>query len=305
MSIATARTRRRKLLLIGLDGVPADALFTQHRSRMPNVSALLETGVRGAMRTTDPPISIPAWPVMFTGFDPGTLGFYGFRHRLNHSYTQTYVPRSTLLGFPSLFTLLSDRGRRVGVIGMPPGYPPPKVNGFYISDFLTPPGSTDTTFPPELRAEIDARFGTYEFDVPFRAQERGALFAQLVEMTRRRWEAAQALYTREPWDLFAIHEIGTDRLHHAYWKFINPSHPKFERGNPFEHVAEEYFAQLDRWIGRVVSEIDADTVVAIVETMKLMNSVHAGTAGRVARICVDNGEFAALGSTLILIEPEP
>jgi acetyl-CoA carboxylase biotin carboxyl carrier protein len=47
-----------------------------------------------------------------------------------------------------------------------------------------------------------------------------------------------------------------------------------------------------------------DTVVAIVETMKLMNSVHAGTAGRVARICLDNGGFAALGTTLILIEPE-
>jgi biotin carboxyl carrier protein len=37
--------------------------------------------------------------------------------------------------------------------------------------------------------------------------------------------------------------------------------------------------------------------------MKLMNSVHAGTTGRVARICVDNGEFAPLGATLMLIEP--
>ena len=46
-----------------------------------------------------------------------------------------------------------------------------------------------------------------------------------------------------------------------------------------------------------------DTVVAIVETMKLMNSVHAGTTGRVARICVDNGDFAPLGTTLMLIEP--
>jgi biotin carboxyl carrier protein len=34
-----------------------------------------------------------------------------------------------------------------------------------------------------------------------------------------------------------------------------------------------------------------------------MNSVHAGTTGRVARICVDNGEFAPLGTTLMLIEP--
>jgi acetyl-CoA carboxylase biotin carboxyl carrier protein len=50
--------------------------------------------------------------------------------------------------------------------------------------------------------------------------------------------------------------------------------------------------------------VGADTVVAIIETMKLMNSVPAGTPGRVARICLDNGEFAPLGSTLLLIEPD-
>ena len=51
--------------------------------------------------------------------------------------------------------------------------------------------------------------------------------------------------------------------------------------------------------------VGADTVVAIIETMKLMNSVPAGTPGRVARILVDNGEFAPLGATLLLIEPDP
>jgi acetyl-CoA carboxylase biotin carboxyl carrier protein len=50
--------------------------------------------------------------------------------------------------------------------------------------------------------------------------------------------------------------------------------------------------------------VTPDTVVAIVETMKLMNSVHAMTTGRVARICLDNGEFASIGSTLMLIEPD-
>jgi acetyl-CoA carboxylase biotin carboxyl carrier protein len=50
--------------------------------------------------------------------------------------------------------------------------------------------------------------------------------------------------------------------------------------------------------------VGADTVVAIIETMKLMNSVHAGAPGRVARISVDNGEFAPLGATLLLIEPD-
>ncbi len=54
-------------------------------------------------------------------------------------------------------------------------------------------------------------------------------------------------------------------------------------------------------VGDAVGE---DTVVAIVETMKLMNSVHAGTRGRIARICLDNAEFAAQGATLMLIEPD-
>jgi acetyl-CoA carboxylase biotin carboxyl carrier protein len=54
---------------------------------------------------------------------------------------------------------------------------------------------------------------------------------------------------------------------------------------------------------QVGDAVTPGTVVAIVETMKLMNPVHAGTAGRVARISLENGEFAPLGTTLMLIEP--
>ena len=51
--------------------------------------------------------------------------------------------------------------------------------------------------------------------------------------------------------------------------------------------------------------VGADTVVAIIETMKLMNSVHAGAPGRVSRILPENGEFAPLGAPLLLIDPDP
>jgi acetyl-CoA carboxylase biotin carboxyl carrier protein len=52
----------------------------------------------------------------------------------------------------------------------------------------------------------------------------------------------------------------------------------------------------------VGSRVSADSVVGIVETMKLMNSVHAGVAGTVAEICLGNAEFAAHGATLVRIE---
>ena len=54
----------------------------------------------------------------------------------------------------------------------------------------------------------------------------------------------------------------------------------------------------------VGSRVSADTVIGIVETMKLMNSVHAGVAGTVAEFCVQNAEFAAHGSTLLRIRAD-
>jgi len=54
----------------------------------------------------------------------------------------------------------------------------------------------------------------------------------------------------------------------------------------------------------VGSRVDADTVIGIVETMKLMNSVPAGVAGVVAGFCVANAEFAAQGATLLRIRAD-
>jgi acetyl-CoA carboxylase biotin carboxyl carrier protein len=54
----------------------------------------------------------------------------------------------------------------------------------------------------------------------------------------------------------------------------------------------------------VGSRVGADTVIGIVETMKLMNPVHAGVAGVVAEFCVRNAEFAAHGATLLRIRTD-
>src|SRR5215469_8161392 len=54
----------------------------------------------------------------------------------------------------------------------------------------------------------------------------------------------------------------------------------------------------------VGSRVGADTVIGIVETMKLMNSVPAGVAGVVAEFCVANAEFAARGAALLRIRAE-
>jgi acetyl-CoA carboxylase biotin carboxyl carrier protein len=50
--------------------------------------------------------------------------------------------------------------------------------------------------------------------------------------------------------------------------------------------------------------VDADTTVCIIEVMKLMNSITAGSSGRVSHILVDDAEPVQAGQPLIVIDPQ-
>ncbi len=54
----------------------------------------------------------------------------------------------------------------------------------------------------------------------------------------------------------------------------------------------------------VGSEVTPDTVVCIIETMKLMNSVTAGVGGTVAEILLDNAQFAPQGVVLMRVREQ-
>lgn len=53
----------------------------------------------------------------------------------------------------------------------------------------------------------------------------------------------------------------------------------------------------------VGSSVEPDTLVCIIEVMKMMNSVHAGVSGTIVEVCVENGESVEYGTTLFRVEP--
>ena len=54
----------------------------------------------------------------------------------------------------------------------------------------------------------------------------------------------------------------------------------------------------------VGSRVEADTVIGIIEVMKLMNSARAGVAGEVVEIVGANGEMVEHGECLMLVRPD-
>ena len=254
-----------KIAVIGLDSVPPELLFDKLLSKLPNIKKMYEQGLHGKLRSCDPPITVPAWMVAFTGKDPGELGIYGFRHRKGNSYTDGYIVNSAHVKAKTVWEVLGEHGLKSIVLGVPPGYPPkPAPNALVVSCFITPSAERPFTYPAELKEEVlKAAGGKYIFDVTFRTEDRDAVKKELFEMTEKRFDVAEYLAKNKPWDFFVMHEIGFDRLHHAFWKFFDPAHPKHEPGNKYEKIDEEYYTMVDGRIGRLVEAFGEDCATMV------------------------------------------
>ena len=256
-----------KVVVIGLDCAEPSLVFDRFADRLPNLTKLRESGAWGKLRSSDPPITVPAWMSMMSSKDPGTLGYYGFRNRADHSYDKMTTATSLAVKEPLLWDRLGAAGKDVILIGVPQTYPPRPVKGCMITDFLTPSIESNYTYPPALKEEIASwpDVHPYEFDVSdFRTPDKGKIRDALVRMTDKRFALAKRLMTGKPWDFFMMVEMGTDRVHHAFWQYMDHSHHRFEPGNPYESVIDDYYQHVDRKIGELLEVIPEGTHILVV-----------------------------------------
>jgi predicted AlkP superfamily phosphohydrolase/phosphomutase len=248
-----------KVLVIGLDCAEPSLVFDQWRSQLPNLSSLMQRGVWSTLRSTVPPITIPAWSSMMSSKDPGALGVYGFRNRKDYSYSGLVFATSTAIREPRLWDILSQAGKKVIVLGVPQTYPPSPVNGVMVSCFLTPdPAANQYTHPAQLRDEIDAVLGKdqYLVDVTeYRTEQRDNLLREIYAMTERRFKLARHFLANKPWDFFMMVEMGVDRIHHAFWKYFDPRHRKYEPGSPYANAIRDYLIYCDQAIGELLEAL--------------------------------------------------
>jgi predicted AlkP superfamily phosphohydrolase/phosphomutase len=253
-----------KICVLGLDCAAPEVAFGDER--LVNLRRLMDRGFYGRLESVYPPITVPAWMCMCTSQDPGSLGVYGFRNRTDHSYEKLGFANSASIRALAIWDHLARQGKKSIIVGVPPNYPPRRVNGISIGCFLTPDTvNADFTYPPHIKSKITDLVGEYPVDVKnFRTDRKDWLRDEIFRMSEKQWKVVHWLLKEQEWDYFHFVDIGLDRMHHGFWNYFDKKHVQYQPGNPYENAIPDYYLWLDQQIGKALELLDNDTVVLIV-----------------------------------------
>lgn len=122
-----------KILLIGLDAADWKIITPLLREKkLPNLAALIQSGSHGRLKTLIPAQSPRIWNSIATGKRPRKHGILGFVVR--HPDTGQRLPyTSNMRRCKTVWDILSDYGKRVGVVGWWNTWPATRVNGAMVS----------------------------------------------------------------------------------------------------------------------------------------------------------------------------
>ena len=253
-----------RVLVIGIDGGTFDLIrpWTE-AGDLPNLARLMADGIHGPLESTLPPVTAPAWTSFATGKNPGKHGVFDFIRPMGGQFD---LVNATSIRAPTLWQILSNAGRTVGVMNVPVTYPPTPVNGFIIAGMLSPVGG-NFTYPANLLGRYADQLKPYRIapHVQYKPGSETDFADDLVDLVERRGEYALQLMADFPHDFLMFHFQATDVMQHAFWKFVDPAHPRYDSQAAacFGPALRRVYGRIDDFVGQMLNRIPDDTTVIV------------------------------------------
>jgi hypothetical protein len=123
-----------RVIVIGVDGADPEVLDTfMAEGKLPHFATLRRDGAYGHLRSSKPMLSPILWTTIATGRAPADHGI-GHFVAVNPKTGEQLPVTSQMRRVRAIWNILSDAGRRVGVVGWWATWPAETVNGFIVSD---------------------------------------------------------------------------------------------------------------------------------------------------------------------------
>jgi predicted AlkP superfamily phosphohydrolase/phosphomutase len=272
-------TDMKKILVAGLDGATFDLIAPwADAGKLPTFKRLMAEGTWGHLASTVPPVTSPAWPTFSTGKNPGKHSVFDYIRPRQGRFD---LVNASAIDSPTLWEILSQKGKRVGVMNVPVTYPPRPVNGFLVSGLLSP-SKANLAHPAGFLKRYEAELGPYRVmpNVQYKEGIEGEFIADLQDLIERRKRYALALMQNEPWDFMMIHFLALDVAQHALWHLMDPAHPRHDPARAARHgdAILKLYRQVDAALAEIAALLDDDT------TLFLMSDHGFGPLHRVVNL---------------------
>lgn len=255
-------------LLIGLDGAGLDLVRAFGAAELPNLHAAMQRGAYAALRSVQPPATLPNWTTLLTGDNPGQHGVFDFTTRTGY---RVHFTAGSVRATPTLAARLDRAGLSCACLFFPGTFPPERLeHGIFVSGWDSPVAfEADRSFvwPPSAYDAIVSRFGVQRFDdvdefdadsEGFHARLPDALCARIA----RRAELGAWLLGERAYDLFAIYFGESDTAAHHLWSLHDPSSPRRPASvTPAEQSGLlRVYRALDAAVGQLLAAAGGETV---------------------------------------------
>lgn len=261
---------KRKLLIVGLDGATFDILEPLMKlGLLPRMEHAIQKGVKARLQSTIPPVTGPAWVSFMTGKNPENHGIFDFVTSAAKESLARRIIHYGDIKSNTLWSILTRKGKKVGLINMPITFPLPKLDGFAIPGMLTPGNVTEWTNPPHLMKELKPIIGSYIPDVWWQLYNESRIVPflhRLISSASQKARISSYLMTKYDWDFLMTVFTGTDRIQHALWDLISIVSKGGNLGkgrNKIEHLIRTYYRKIDNFIGDTIQKIDDKTQLFI------------------------------------------
>jgi len=88
-------------------------------------------------------------------------------------------------------------------------------------------------------------------------------FEEVNQITDEMAEIALYLLQKEDWDLFMTVFMGTDRIQHFFWKYVDQTHSNYEK-NKYSQLVKDFYVKIDKITESFYNSLDEDTITIIV-----------------------------------------
>jgi predicted AlkP superfamily phosphohydrolase/phosphomutase len=263
MSFFPIKKKKKKALVIGLDGVPFSLINSYlEKGILPNCGGILTNGFSlNQMDVSIPDVSSTSWASFMTGVNPGEHGIFGFMDLKPGTY-QLFFPNSHNIKAPTIWELIggtqgekhsslqarykdSINGKyRSIILNIPQTYPASPINGVLTAGFVAP-DLKKATYPESAYEYLQSIGYVTDVDSSIAIESRKKFFDDIFAALEKRERAFQHFFKNEKWDLTIATITETDRLHHFFFDAA------LDGDKPYHETFVSFYRELDRFIAKI------------------------------------------------------